>query len=98
MHADEQQPELPHPEDQSDGDDPPPPHRRSAHQEDGGHGRREESQGAEEQGWEVVEAHVDDDEVDAPYGGDEDGESDVHRAHVIKPCRPDSVAPAHIPS
>ncbi|GGX69593.1 hypothetical protein GCM10010324_13240 [Streptomyces hiroshimensis] len=98
VHAGEQEPELAHAEDQSDGDDPPPPDLWPPDEEDGRHGGGEEAQGGEEQWREVVQADVDDDEVDAPYGGDENGEGEVQGTHTSQPRRPDSVAPAQVPS
>ncbi|GAA2713475.1 hypothetical protein GCM10010315_19090 [Streptomyces luteosporeus] len=91
VHADEQQAELAHTQDQSHGDDPPPGHRRPADEEDGGHGGGQEAQGAEQQGREAVETGVYDDEVDAPQGGNAHGKEGVERAHTshhqeTRPC------------
>lgn len=84
VHADEEQPELPHPQGQSDTNDPLPGDLRPADEEDGGDGRDEEAQCGEEQWREVVEPDVDDDEVHTPDGGDEYGEGDVYGAHVLR--------------
>ncbi|GAA4549259.1 hypothetical protein GCM10023097_35630 [Streptomyces collinus] len=77
VHADEEQAELRDAQDQADRHDPLPRHLRASHEEHRRERRRQEAQGGEEQGREVVQADLDDREVDAPDGGDQDGEGTV---------------------
>src|SRR5690606_15787013 len=96
VHADEEQPELGDPEGQAHADDPFPGHRGASHQEHRGERRHEEAQGGEQQGREVVEADLDDGEVDAPDGGDADGEQDVGGSHGSRIAAPHTSAPAKV--
>ena len=76
------------PERQSDAHDPLPRDLGPADEEHRGQRRDQEAQGGEEQRREVVEADLDDDEVHAPDGGDEDGEGDVGRVACVEDHRP----------
>ncbi|AEN10125.1 hypothetical protein K373_05942 [Streptomyces sp. DvalAA-21] len=98
VHPDEQQPELGDAEGQSHAEDPLPGHLRPSHEEHGGQCGDEEAQGGEEQRREVGEADLDDDEVDAPEGGDERGQGDVEGTHAPRIRGADRVAPARIRS
>ena len=81
VHADEQQRELAGGEEDADGDHVA--HRHAGARHEGERERDEaEPQRGEQQGREVVEADVDDDEVDAPDHGDGGGDGDVAAGHA----------------
>lgn len=98
VHADEEQPELRHSEDEPDADDPLPGDLGPADEEDRGQRGDQEAQGGEEQRREVPEADLDDDEIDTPDGGHQGGQGDVEGTHAPRITRADHVAPARIPS
>ena len=82
VHADEQQRELDHADDERDRRDPAPGHRAAGRDHEHGERRERVPQGGEQQRRHVLEADLDDHEVEAPERGDEDGEGDVARGHV----------------
>jgi hypothetical protein len=92
VHADEQQAELADAEGQPDEREPQPRDRGPAYEQHGREGRGHEPQTGEQERRHRVEADLDDDEVDAPDGGDQDRDGDVARSHMadagrVKPLR-----------
>jgi hypothetical protein len=88
VHPDEQQRELHEADRRSGGQDPAPGRRPRAAEDEQREGGEEVAQRREQERREVVEAHVDDHEVEPPDGGDEDGCGDVNGTHPHRCSRP----------